>query len=67
MARRLSIILVATLALCACVGDSTQPIDAGNDASINDAVAPPDGAVEAAPGACIFGTSHFGDGCKFQP
>ena len=64
--RRLSIILVATFALCACVGDSSQPNDGGGDVTTNDA-APDVTQGDAGPGTCVFGTSHFGDGCKFQP
>jgi hypothetical protein len=63
--RRLSIILIATFALCACVGDSNQPNDGGGDVTVNDAS--PDVKTDAGPTTCVFGTSHFGDGCKFQP
>ena len=66
MARRAFIILV-TLATSACVGDGNQPNDAGGD----DAT-PLDGGSDAKPdaapnGTCVFGTSHFDDGCKFGP
>jgi len=60
MTVRLSIIVVAALVV-ACVGDSNQPNDGGND------VTTPDAAIDAPPGTCVFGTSHFDDGCKFGP
>jgi hypothetical protein len=65
MARPAFIVFIA-FAIAACVGDSNPANDAGNDSSVTDA-APPDVAVEAAPGTCVFGTSHFDDGCKFGP
>ena len=65
MVIRLAFILFA-FALCACVGDSNQPVDAGGDATTSDAgsdVTAPDAPI----GTCVFGTSHFDDGCKFGP
>ena len=60
---RVSIILVAALVV-ACVGDSNVPTDGGSDATADAAV---DVKVDAPPGTCVFGTSHFDDGCKFGP
>src|SRR5437762_357712 len=59
MALRAYIILVAALAV-ACVGDSNQTGDAGNDAAVD---AAPDVKSDAGPTTCVFGTSHFDDGC----
>jgi hypothetical protein len=56
----LLVLLAAWLA--GCVGDSSSVPDAGDGGS-NDAMNQPD----ATNGTCVFGTSHFGDGCKFGP
>jgi len=70
MPKRSSIIVVSIFAFAAaaCVGDNGQPGgDAGNDAALDAGDAATPDAAEAGPGTCVFGTSHFGDGCKFQP
>jgi len=64
MALRPFIIIVAALAV-GCVGDSNQPNDAGSDVTTSDAA--PDTSADSPPGTCVFGTSHFDDGCKFGP
>src|SRR5438105_2496953 len=64
------VVAVIALALCACVGDNGQPTDAGNDAltdASTDVGPQPDAKTEAGPTTCVFGTSHFDDGCKFGP
>jgi hypothetical protein len=64
---RPAFIIFAAFALAACVGDSSQPTDGGSDVTTSDAA--PDTSADAAPpiGTCVFGTSHFDDGCKFGP
>jgi len=58
-----TIATVMALALAACVGDSGTPQDGGSDAGTGtDGPAP-----DVAPGKCAFGSSHFGDDCKFGP
>lgn len=52
-------------ALGACVGDSNQPNDGGSDVTAPDAG--PDVTQDAPIGTCVFGASHFDDGCKFGP
>lgn len=66
MARRAFFILAA-FALGACVGDSNPSNDAGGgDVNVTDA-GPDVSSSDAPAGPCVFGTSHFDDGCKFGP
>jgi hypothetical protein len=71
MARSAFIILVAAFALTACVGDGGQPNDAGGNGDVTttttDGAAPDASSPDTGPGNCVFGTSHFDDGCKFGP
>lgn len=57
------VVAIAMVLASGCVSDtSSNPDGGGPDA------ASPDGNNGDAGGApCVFGTSHFGDGCKFGP
>jgi hypothetical protein len=55
------------LMLLACTDSSASGDAAPSDGSTNDGGSIADGGYEAAPGQCIFGKSHFNDGCKFGP
>jgi hypothetical protein len=67
MARSPFIIVVVVFALGACVGDSNPSNDAGGNDVVTTSDAGPDVATDAPIGTCVFGTSHFDDGCKFGP